>query len=66
MSNKVQVKGTLPLIAQFLNTTEKRVYEIFNLNEDKKQSNEEEEKKGGQEDETTNKSETIQPSENSI
>jgi len=65
MSNKVQVKGTLPLIAQFLNTTEKRVYEIFNLNEDKKQSSEEE-KKGGQEDETTNKSETIQPSENSI
>ena len=65
MSNKVQVKGTLPLIAQFLNTTEKRVYEIFNLNEDKKQSSEEE-KKGGQEDEFTNKSETIQPSENSI
>ena len=65
MSNKVQVKGTLPLIAQFLNTTEKRVYEIFILNEDKKQSNEEE-KKGGQEDETTNKSETIQSSEDSI
>lgn len=65
MSNKVQVKGTLPLIAQFLNTTEKRVYEIFNLNEDKKQSSEEE-KKGGQEDETTNKSETIPTSENSI
>ena len=65
MSNKVQVKGTLPLIAQFLNTTEKRVYEIFNLNEDEKQSSEEE-KKGGQENETTNKSETIQPSENSI
>ena len=65
MSNKVQVKGTLPLIAQFLNTTEKRVYEIFNLNEDKKQSNEEE-KKGGQENETTNKSETIPTSENSI
>ena len=65
MSNKVQVKGTLPLIAQFLNTTEKRVYEIFNLNEDEKQSSEEE-KKGGQEDETTNKSETIPTSENSI
>jgi len=65
MSDKVQVKGTLPLIAEFLNTKEKRVYEIFNLNEDKKQSSEEE-KKGGQEDETTNKSETIQPSKNSI
>ena len=65
MSDKVQVKGTLPLIAEFLNTKEKRVYEIFNLNEDKKQSNEEE-KKGGQEDETTNKSETIPTSENSI
>ena len=65
MSNKVQVKGTLPLIAEFLNTTEKRIYEVFNLNEDKKQSNEEE-KKGGQKNESTNKSETIQPSENSI
>ena len=65
MSNKVQVKGTLPLIAEFLNTTEKRIYEIFNLNEDEKQSSEEE-KKGGQEDETTNKSETIPTSENSI
>lgn len=65
MSNKVQVKGTLPLIAEFLNTTEQRVYDIFNLNEDKKQSNEEE-KKGGKKNESTNKSETIQPSENSI
>ena len=65
MSNKVQVKGTLPLIAQFLNTTEKRVYEIFNLNEDEKQSNEEE-KKGGQTDESTNKSETIQTSGDSV
>ena len=65
MSNKVQVKGTLPLIAEFLNTKEKRVYEIFNLNEDKKQSSEEE-KKGGQEDESTNKSKTIQPSKNSV
>ena len=65
MSNKVQVKGTLPLIAEFLNTTEQRVYEIFNLNEDEKQSNKKE-KKGGQTNESTNKSETIQPSENSI
>lgn len=65
MSDKVQVKGTLPLIAEFLNTTEQRVYEIFNLNEDEKQSNEEE-KKGGQTDESTNKSETIQTSGDSV
>ena len=65
MNDKVQVKGTLPLIAEFLNTTEQRVYEIFNLNEDKKQSNTNK-KKGGQEDETTNKSKTIQTSGNSI
>lgn len=65
MNDKVQVKGTLPLIAEFLNTTEQRVYEIFNLNKDKKQSSEEE-KKGGQEDETTNKSKAVQTSGNSI
>lgn len=65
MSNKVQVKGTLPLIAEFLNTTEQRIYEIFNLNEDKKQSSEKE-KKGGQEDETTNKGKAIPTSGNSI
>ena len=58
MNDKVQVKGTLPLIAEFLNTTEQRVYEIFNLNKDKKQSSEEE-KKGGQKDEIANKSKTI-------
>ena len=65
MNDKVQVKGTLPLIAEFLNTTEQRVYEIFNLNEDKKQSSTNK-KKGGQEDESTNKSKTIQPSKNSV
>ena len=65
MSNKVQVKGTLPLIAEFLNTTEKRIYEIFNLNEDEKQSNKEE-KKGGELDEITNKGKTLQPLGNCI
>lgn len=65
MRKKVQVKGTLPLIAEFLNTTESRIYEIFNLNESKKQSSDEE-KKGGKTDESTNKSETLQPSEDSI
>lgn len=65
MSNKVQVKGTLPLIAEFLNTTEQRIYEIFNLNEDEKQSKKTK-KKGGQTDESTNKSEAIQTSRDSI
>lgn len=65
MSGKVQVKGTLPLIAEFLNTTESRIYEIFDLNENLKLSSEKE-KKGGQTDESTNKSETIQPSKDSI
>ena len=32
MREQVQVKGTLPLIADFLNTTESRIYDVFNLN----------------------------------
>ena len=33
MNNKsIQVKGTLPLIAEYFKTNEKRIYSIFNLN----------------------------------
>lgn len=65
MSNKVQVKGTLPLIAEFLNTTESRIYEIFNLNENQNQSCGKE-KKGGKSDESTNKSKSVSTSKDSI
>ncbi len=63
MKDKVQVKGTLPLVAEFLNTTESRIYEIFNLNDSKKQNIEEEKK--GEKSETTNKSKTIRTSKSS-
>jgi len=65
MSEEVQVKGTLPLVADFLNTTEKRIYEIFNLNKEGEIIINVDEK-GGKEDGTTNQSKTIQPSEDSV
>lgn len=65
MREEIQVKGTLPLVAEFLNTTEKRIYEIFNLNK-KGEIIINVDEKGGEEDGTTNQSETIQPSEDSV
>ena len=65
MKPKVQVKGTLPLIADFLNTTEKRIYEIFNLDSSTKPEIKNE-KKGGENDETTNKSKTIRTSSQGV
>jgi len=35
MEKTIQVKGTLPLVAQYFNAEEKRIYAIFNL--DKKE-----------------------------
>ncbi len=36
MINKsIQVKGTLPLIAEYFKTDEKRIYSIFNLDSSK-------------------------------
>jgi len=65
MKSKVQVKGTLPLIADFLGTTEQRVYDIFDLNKDQKESSTNE-KKGGLYEENTDKSKTVQASKNSV
>ena len=36
MKQKVQVKGTLPLVADFLNESEKRIYDVFSLDVEKK------------------------------
>lgn len=41
MKQKVQVKGTLSLVADFLNESEKHIYNVFGLNveEKKKEKN---------------------------
>lgn len=36
MKQKVQVKGTLPLVADFLNESEKHIYDVFSLDAEKK------------------------------
>ena len=36
MKQKVQVKGTLPLVADCLNESEKRIYDVFSLDVEKK------------------------------
>ncbi len=65
MRNQVQVKGTLPLVASFLNTSEKRIYEIFNLNE-KDKSEIKNDMKGETKDGAADKSKTIQSPKDSI
>jgi len=37
MEKKIQVKGTLPLVAEYFNADEKRIYAIFNLNNEEEQ-----------------------------
>lgn len=58
MKNSVQVKGTLPLIADYFSTNEKRIYEIFGLKqEEREQKNMKQE--GEKDGVITNKSATI-------
>ena len=67
MDNKVQVKGTLPLVADFFGTSEKRIFEIIDLDlsiSNKKITEEEaaliKKEEGKRNDKkTTNKSKTI-------
>ena len=66
MKPKIQVKGTLPLVAEYLGATEQKIYSIFNLNLKEETREGSDKKKGDKEDETTNQSETIQPSKNSV
>lgn len=66
MKPKIQVKGTLPLVAEYLGATEQKIYSIFNLNLKEETREGSDKKKGDKEDGTTNQSETIQPSKNSV
>lgn len=66
MKPKIQVKGTLPLVAEYLGASEQKIYSIFNLNLKEETREGSDKKKGDKEDETTNQSETIQPSKNSV
>ena len=66
MKPKIQVKGTLPLVAEYLGASEQKIYSIFNLNLKEETREGSDKKKGDKEDGTTNQSETIQPSEDSV
>jgi len=65
MRDQIQVKGTLPLIADFLNTTESRIYDVFNLNI-KTKAEIRKEQKGGESDGLTDKGKTIPAPKDSI
>lgn len=66
MEQKIQVKGTLPLVASYLKMEEKKVYEIFNLNLKEETEVSSTEKKKGGTSETTNQSKTVRTSKDSI
>lgn len=72
MKKQVQVKGTLPLIAQFFDTSEMRIFNIFGLNLSTDEVTESKaveinpEKGKLNEKKTTNKSKTIRTSNKSI
>ena len=65
MRVQVQVKGTNPLIAEFLNTSESRIYDVFNLNI-KTKAEIKKEMKGGESDGLTDKGKTIPAPKDSI
>ncbi|MBQ3544912.1 MAG: hypothetical protein IJA34_08010 [Lachnospiraceae bacterium] len=66
MKPKIQVKGTLPLVAEFLGVEEQKIYSIFNLNLKEETKVGSDKKKGETEDGTADKGKTLQPSENCI
>jgi len=65
MKQKVQVKGTLPLVADFLNESEKRIYDVFSLDVEKKKEKNKN-TKGETTDEIADKSKTVQASKDSV
>ena len=65
MRGLIQVKGTLPLIANFLETSESRIYDVFNLNI-KTKAEIKKEQKGGESDGLTDKGKTIPAPKDSI
>ncbi len=67
MQKTIQVKGTLPLVADYLGAEEQKIYSIFNLDLKKEETNVVgSTKKKGEKDETTNKSKTLQAPGNSV
>lgn len=66
MKPKIQVKGTLPLVADFLGADEQKIYSIFNLDLKEETKEGSKEKKGEIKNETANKSKSISTSKDSI
>lgn len=66
MDQKIQVKGTLPLVASYLGIEERKVYDIFNLNVKKETVVGSAEQTKGGSDGVTNKSKAIRTSKNSV
>lgn len=67
MQKKIQVKGTLPLVADFLGAEEQKIYSIFNLDLKKEETDVVgSTKTKGEKHGTTNKSKTIQAPTNSV
>ena len=66
MKKQIQVKGTLPLVADFLDAEEQKIYSIFNLNLKEETEVGSTKKKGEKKNETANKGKPISTSKNSI
>ncbi|MBR1884357.1 MAG: hypothetical protein IJ809_05455 [Clostridia bacterium] len=68
MEKRIQVKGTLPLVADYLGATEQKVYSIFNLDLKKEETEvgSTKEKRGGKKDGTTNKGKAVSTSKDSV
>lgn len=66
MKPKIQVKGTLPLVADYLGIEEQRVYSIFNLDLKEETKEDNRKQKGEKKNETANKGKSISTSESSI
>lgn len=67
MKKKIQVKGTLPLVADFLGAEEKKIYSIFNLDLKKEETDVvRSTKTKGEKYGTANKGKTLQAPTNSV
>ena len=66
MKKQIQVKGTLPLVADFLGAEEQKIYSIFNLNLKEETEVGSTKKRGAKNNETANKGKSISTPKNSI
>lgn len=67
MQKQIQVKGTLPLIADFLGAEEQKIYSIFNLDFKKEETDVVgSTKTKGEKHGTTNKGKTLRASKDSV